>query len=129
MIKRIVLSLLVKGDHETMKPEKVKTFSILWILCILLLALMITLIGCGSSSSTDTTSYTLTTKIADLPCPCTISLDPPGGVYTSGTTVTLTPHISGSWIFGYWTGDLTGNLNPGTIKMDGNKTVAAYFGS
>jgi len=73
---------------------------------------------------TITSGYTLTiiiqgsgtvTKVPDLPS------------YTYGTVVTLTAVPSTGWVFNHWGGDLTGNTNPTTITMTGNKTVIANF--
>jgi hypothetical protein len=73
---------------------------------------------------TITTGYTLTIiiqgsgtviKVPDLPS------------YTYGQVVTLTAAPSTGWVFNHWGGDLTGNMNPSTITMTGNKTVIANF--
>ena len=57
----------------------------------------------------------------------TISLNPAGGVYDVGTVVTLTANPNAGNAFDGWSGDLSGNSNPTTITMDGNKTVTASF--
>jgi hypothetical protein len=49
------------------------------------------------------------------------------GVYPSWTEVTLTAVPNAGWQFESWGGDLTGSTNPGTITMDGDKTVMANF--
>jgi hypothetical protein len=56
-----------------------------------------------------------------------VTLNPPGGSYASGTVVTLTPAPNSGYFFGSWSGDLSGNANPATITMDGNKSVTANF--
>lgn len=56
-----------------------------------------------------------------------ITLDPPGGAYASGTVVTLTPNPNADSRFEVWGGDLLGTKKPATITMDGNKYVNAYF--
>lgn len=43
----------------------------------------------------------------------------------SETTLTATP--ADGWIFDRWEGDLTGDANPATVTMDGDKTVTAIF--
>jgi hypothetical protein len=57
----------------------------------------------------------------------TVSLGPPGGVYDAGTVVTLTAVPADGYLFGGWSGDLTGPDNPTTLVMDANWSVAASF--
>ena len=56
-----------------------------------------------------------------------VALNPPGGSYSSGTTVTLTATSVAGWHFDHWEGALTGSTNPTTLLMDSNKTVTAVF--
>jgi hypothetical protein len=56
-----------------------------------------------------------------------ISLNPPGGPYTSNTMVTLTATAITNWVFDHWTGDLTGSQNPATVTMNGPRSVQAVF--
>jgi len=65
-----------------------------------------------------------------------ISVDPVAGgfvfavptpPYYYGTVVTLTATANPGYTFDHWSGDLTGNLNPATLLIDGNKTVIASF--
>ena len=56
-----------------------------------------------------------------------ITLNPPGGIYNTGTVVTVTATPSNGYMFGSWSGDLTGSTNPATITMNGNKSVMANF--
>jgi hypothetical protein len=56
-----------------------------------------------------------------------VTLNPPGGVYNSGTVVTLTATPEADFRFNYWNGALYGFKNPATLKIDGNKTVEAVF--
>jgi len=55
------------------------------------------------------------------------TVSPPGGVYVSGTSVTLTPSPATGWHFDHWDGSLTGNANPAVVAMDSDKTVTALF--
>ncbi len=57
----------------------------------------------------------------------TISMDPLGGTYNSGTTVTLSAVPATGYMFTGWSGDLTGTTNPATIVIDKNKSVTASF--
>ena len=47
--------------------------------------------------------------------------------YYYGEIVHLTASPSSGWSFGGWSGDLSGNTNPATITIDGNKSVTATF--
>lgn len=73
--------------------------------------------------------YTLT---VDTTGSGSVTLDPDGGTYIAGTTVTLTPASGACYVFSGWAGadaaDLTDN-GDGTwsITMDGNKSVTAEF--
>jgi hypothetical protein len=57
----------------------------------------------------------------------TVDLDPPGGTYDEGTTVTLTANAAGGWYFIEWSGNLIGSNNPATLAMDGDKVITATF--
>jgi uncharacterized repeat protein (TIGR02543 family) len=56
-----------------------------------------------------------------------ITLNPPGGTYDEGTVVTLTAVPDAGWQFDYWSGDLSGSVNPETITMNSDKNVTAHF--
>ena len=47
--------------------------------------------------------------------------------YAYGTEIELTPTADPCWYFDRWEGDLTGNDDPASIIMDGDKTVTAVF--
>lgn len=70
------------------------------------------------------TQYTLTTSTVGQG---TITLNPAGGTYDSGTVVTVTANASSGWQFTGWSGDLGGSTNPETITMNSNKSVTATF--
>jgi len=57
----------------------------------------------------------------------TVSLDPAGGTYDAGTTVTLAATPGTGWHFDHWEGDLSGNDNPAQLVMDTAKSVTAVF--
>ena len=75
-----------------------------------------------------TTNYTLT---ANNDGHGTVTLNPSGGTYASGTTVTLTPVPSSGYTFSSWSGANSGDvINTSgvyTIVMNANKTVQANF--
>jgi len=56
-----------------------------------------------------------------------IKLEPPGGSYEAGATVTLTAIPDTGYQFVEWRGDLPGNANPATLTMSSNKSVQAVF--
>ena len=68
-------------------------------------------------------TFTLTTSAANG----SIALNPPGGVYATGTVVTVTAHGIYGYAFASWGGALSGTVNPTTITMNGNKSVTANF--
>ena len=71
--------------------------------------------------------HTLTTAV-DPAGSGTVELNPPGGAYPAGTTVTLTANpAAGDYAFDHWSGDLSGNANPAAITMDADKSVTAHF--
>lgn len=80
----------------------------------------------GGGGGGGTTNYTLTVTVSPLGAG-TVSLNPAGGTYAAGTTVTLTATANTGYVFSNWSGDLTGTTNPATIIMNSNKSVTAVF--
>lgn len=56
-----------------------------------------------------------------------VILDPPGGVYTRGTVVTLTAVPDPGWAFDSWGGVLNSKNNPESVVMDENRGVMVTF--
>jgi uncharacterized repeat protein (TIGR02543 family) len=56
-----------------------------------------------------------------------VTLDPPGGVYEAGTLVELDVEPAPSYLFDYFSGDLTGSTEPKNILMDSPKSVTVHF--
>jgi len=77
-----------------------------------------------SVTATFTRQFSLTTTVSGSG---TITLDPPGGVYDSLTTVELTATSDPGYVFSGWSGDLTGSANPNSVVMDTIKSVTATF--
>jgi len=69
-------------------------------------------------------TYTLTTRVVGNGA---VALDPPGGVYTAGTQITLTATPDSGWHFAGWSGDLTTANAVEPLTMDANKVVTATF--
>lgn len=62
----------------------------------------------------------------------TVDVDPPrncddGTKYTSGTAVRLTANATANYAFTDWSGDLTGESNPNSIAMGGDRVITANF--
>jgi len=70
------------------------------------------------------TTYTLTVSTSGAGA---VALSPPGGIYDSGTVVTITATPADSSNFIGWSGALTGSANPVNITMDSDKNVIATF--
>jgi hypothetical protein len=68
--------------------------------------------------------YTLTVTVNGSG---SVTKNPDQPTYASGTIVTLTAVPISGWGFNSWGGDLSGNQNPKTITMNGNKVVYANF--
>jgi hypothetical protein len=58
-----------------------------------------------------------------------VSINPSGGSYAPGTTVTLTALPDPGFAFTGWSGALSGAANPTTLLMDADKSVFASFSS
>jgi len=56
-----------------------------------------------------------------------VAKNPDATTYAYGTSVQLTATAGDGYTFSHWEGDLTGDNNPATILMNGNKTVTAVF--
>lgn len=56
-----------------------------------------------------------------------VALDPEGGIYDSGTSVSLTATANEGYEFSAWSGDLSGTTNPETITMDKDWNISAIF--
>ncbi len=49
------------------------------------------------------------------------------GTYPHNTVVNISATANPGYVFDSWSGDLTGNTNPTTIRLNANKTVTANF--
>lgn len=70
-------------------------------------------------------TYTLSVSIAPLGAG-SVNLNNTGP-YHYGDVVQLTAVPAVGFSFGYWSGDLSGSINPTTIVINGNKAVTASF--
>jgi len=53
--------------------------------------------------------------------------DPDHATHPYGEIVELTAVADSGWVFDHWSGDLSGDNNPETIFIDGDKDVTAHF--
>ena len=67
------------------------------------------------------TTFTLTVNAPNA----TVELTPSGGVYNTGTVVTILIKPNLGYVFSSWSGDLSVTTNPATITMNSNKNVTA----
>jgi uncharacterized repeat protein (TIGR02543 family) len=85
-------------------------------------------IGGGTPTTPPTTTYELTTGRTPL-TGGTVSLNPSGGRYESGTRVTVTATPASGYKFLYWRGGSTSTSNSVTITMTRDTMLVAYFES
>ncbi len=71
-------------------------------------------------------THTLTVDVSPA-ATSSVTLDPSGGTYNYGDTVTITPTANSGYVFYEWSGDAGGNDNPLTIIMDSDKNITANF--
>ncbi len=55
------------------------------------------------------------------------SVNPNGGTYNQGTSVTLTASPASGWSFSNWSGDASGSGSSATVVMNSNRLVTAVF--
>ena len=77
-----------------------------------------------SNPPVATTCYTLAVNVTGSG---SVSVAPQKTCYNGGEQVTLTATPGGGYVFSGWSGDLSGNTNPATLTMSGNKSVTATF--
>jgi chitodextrinase len=80
--------------------------------------------GTGTSAASFTVEFRLTVTTVGSG---NVALQPGGGLYAEGASITLTPSAAAGWEFLYWRGDLGGLADPATIAMSRNKSVIANF--
>jgi len=81
----------------------------------------------ASETTTQVNVYMLDIIIAPQDNSGSVILEPQGGVYIAGTTVTLTAQAASGWVFSSWSGAISSTRNPVSIVMDSNKSVTANF--
>ncbi|MCC9138546.1 malectin domain-containing carbohydrate-binding protein [Pontibacter silvestris] len=80
--------------------------------------------GIEIEKDTTTQSHTLTVSTTGSG---TVTRDPGKTSYSVGTSVTLTATPAPGYQFAGWSGDVSGDMNPLTLTMDGDKNVSASF--
>lgn len=56
-----------------------------------------------------------------------VTLNPTGGTYAAGTSVTLTAFPGEDWEFEFWEGQASGSSNPTKVVVNSNTSVTAVF--
>ena len=69
-------------------------------------------------------TYTLTVNTSGSG---SVSKNPDESSYSPDASVSLTATPESGWRFSHWSGDASGDTNPLTVEMDGNKTITANF--
>jgi hypothetical protein len=80
----------------------------------------------GDKTVTAAFAQQLTLSVA-ASGPGSVTLDPPGGVYTPGTPVTVTAAPAPDSAFLGFSGGLTGTANPQVVVVNANTTATATF--
>lgn len=78
----------------------------------------------GSSRHAFAAAHTLTIQVQGSG---TVSRNPTNSVYPEGAVVTITATPGAGWLFGGWTGDASGVMNPLNVFMNTNKVITANF--
>ncbi|RLF59436.1 MAG: hypothetical protein DRN37_03860, partial [Thermoplasmata archaeon] len=79
-----------------------------------------------SFTTRQPTNYTL--RVSETPRDSgTFVLDPPGGTYIEGTTVSVLAIPAPTYLFDYWSGDASGSENPLLVVMDRDKVISGHF--
>ena len=99
------------------------------LICSLLLLLGMGCNGGGSDGGSedednDAIEYTLTVTVDGQGM---VQLDPAGGVYASGTGVTLTGIPETGWEFVSWSGDATGTGATIVVTVNADTSITAHF--
>ena len=81
----------------------------------------------GDKNVSATFTVVPTYKISAKATNGSIILDSAGEVYSQGTDVTVTAKAEYGYEFSGWSGDLSGSVNPATLKMNSDKNIVANF--
>jgi hypothetical protein len=84
----------------------------------------------SASQATDTVAITVShivTLGVTSSGPGSVTLDPPGGSYPAGTSVTVTAVADPDSAFLGWSGDLSGTDNPQVVVMSASQAATATF--
>jgi uncharacterized protein (TIGR02145 family) len=88
------------------------------------LFIVLFILSCGTDNKP---TYKITTTVSPTEGG-TITLNPPGGVYSEGETVTITgTPTSNGWRFVRWEGDWVGTVSPVNIGVSKNYSIVGIF--
>ena len=77
------------------------------------------------ANKTITANFTPTYTLTATSPNGSVTFNPPGPTYISGTVVTVTANPIPGYVFTDWSDGLTSSVNPTTITMDANKSITA----
>lgn len=78
----------------------------------------------GSGGDSEPEQFTITTSVTGSG---SVSLNPPGGIYDEGTSVTLTATPATGFQFTNWSGGVSGSGSPVTVTVNANLSIVANF--
>ena len=92
---------------------------------------MLQLVGNDSAAQTAdtvaiTVNHTVTLSVSSVG-PGSVTLDPPGGTYSAGSSVTVIAVPDPDAAFIGWGGDLAGTDNPLLVSLDADRSATAHF--
>ena len=86
------------------------------------LLILISFINCSKDKDPIIIKYTISVSVSDGG-----SVDNTGGSYDENSSVVITAEPNEGYEFTEWSGDVSGNTNPLTVIMTGDKTITATF--
>ena len=103
--------------------------------------LLFTIFSCSPDEETQSPTNTVQTTTSEPETPEPVvqkftlsvsaaesgSIDNTGDTYNENSSVTITATPDTGYAFSGWTGDASGNTNPLTVNMTGNKNITASF--
>lgn len=78
----------------------------------------------GSGGDDEAEQFTITTSVTGTG---SVALNPPGGIYDEGASVTLTATPASGFQFANWSGGMSSSTNPATVTVNANLSVTANF--
>lgn len=83
--------------------------------------------GYGFGTASNSNSYYMISVESDAESRGSVQRSPDSGIYTGGSSITITAVPEAGFAFDSWCGDICSTTNPLTFKVDSDKTVYAHF--